>query len=48
MGLCPSLVAQSSLFAPSKIENQYSSLPVCPAGQHASASASASLSAAGE
>ena len=34
-----SVVPLSSLFASSKIENQYSHLPVCPAGQPASASA---------
>ena len=36
--LCPSLVAQNFLFAPSKTENQYSHLPVCPAGKLPSAS----------
>ena len=44
--LCPSLAAQSLLFAPSKIENQYSHFPVYPAGQLPSASAFSS--AAGE
>ena len=44
--MCPSLVAQSSLFAPSKIENQFFHLPVYPAGQLPSASAFPS--AAGE
>ena len=44
--LRPSLVAEGCLFALSKIENQYSHLPVCPAGQPPSASGFSS--AAGE
>ena len=42
----PSLVAQSSWLAPSKIENQYSDFSVYPVGQLPSASAFSS--AAGE
>ena len=44
--LCLSLVPQSSLFAPSKVDYQYCHLSVCPAGQLASAKAFSS--AAGE
>ena len=44
--LCPSLVAQNFLFAPSKTENQYFHLPVCPPGKLPSGSGFSS--AAGE